>query len=127
MESEPTRPGRTFFIVEDDPLVRAHAAIIFEDLGYPVVACDTAESALTAIEQDPGRALGLFTDVSLAGEASGLLLARRVFARWPWIHILVASGQVLPQEEDLPPMARFIAKPWIAEDVLVALALDEGV
>jgi CheY-like chemotaxis protein len=95
--------------------------MMFDDLGYSVIACDTAEEAFAAIEKTSEAVRALFTDVSLAGSASGLRLARQVSQRWPEIAILVASGRVLPQEEDLPPKALFISKPWVAEDVLAAL------
>jgi two-component system, response regulator PdtaR len=113
--------ARTIVVVEDDPLVRTHAAMMLDDLGYSVIACDTAEEALAVIEKAPDGVKTLFTDVSLAGRASGLRLARQVAQRWPDIGILIASGRVLPQEEDLPPNARFISKPWVAEDVIAIL------
>ena len=125
MKGTPNSAG-TFVIVEDDPFVRAHAAMMFEDLGYRVISCDKAEDALAAIEKVAGEVIALFTDVALAGEISGLRLARLVSSRWPRIHVLVASGRVLPQEEDLPPRAQFIGKPWVAEEVVAALALDHG-
>jgi ActR/RegA family two-component response regulator len=118
--------NRVIVVVEDDPLVRVHAAMMFEEMGFAVRPCDSAEDALSNIETSPSSIYGLFTDVSLAGEASGLRLARQVFSRWPSIRILVASGRTLPQEEDLPPTARFIAKPWVAEDVLAAFGSDTG-
>jgi CheY-like chemotaxis protein len=114
--------ARTIVVVEDDPLVRTHAAMMLDDLGYSVVACDTAEEAFAVIEKAPDGVMALFTDVTLAGTSSGLRLARQVAQRWPEIGILIASGRVLPQEEDLPPKALFISKPWIAEDVIAALA-----
>lgn len=122
MVSTPSSAG-TFVVVEDDPFVRAHAAMMFEDLGYSVISCDKAEDALSAIERCAGDVSALFTDVSLAGETSGLRLARLVSVRWPRINVLVASGRVLPQEEDLPPRAQFIGKPWVAEEVIAALAV----
>ena len=113
--------SRTIVIVEDNALVRTHAEMLFDDLGYSVIACDTAEEALAAIENAHSGAMTLFTDVMLAGGSSGLHLARQVSQRWPEIRIFIASGTVLPQEEDLPPNALFISKPWIAEDVVAAL------
>jgi CheY-like chemotaxis protein len=113
---------RAIVVVEDDPLVRTHTAMMLDDLGYSVIACDTAEEALAVIEKAPGGVMTLFTDVTLAGTASGLRLARQVAQRWPEIGILIASGKVLPQEEDLPPRALFISKPWVAEDVIAVLA-----
>jgi len=113
--------GPRILIVEDDDLVRTHAAMTFEELGYAVLSSDSAEAALALLESQGRTVTALFTDISLAGEASGLKLAREVHARWPDMRILVASGRALPQEEDLPPQARFIAKPWLVEDVVAAL------
>lgn len=56
--------GETVLVVEDDPLVRAHALDAPEELGYVAVEAEDAIEALTVSESHPEVAV-LFTDLVL--------------------------------------------------------------
>lgn len=61
----------------------------------------------------------VFTDLWLAGQLDGIDLADSIAARWPWIKVVVTSGNPGPRLSDLPPTAEFMPKPWRALDVLI--------
>ena len=74
-----------------------------------------AENALTALDickSRPEAVDVLFTDIRMPGPMDGLELAHRVRERWPWIAIIVASGNVFVGRDQLPDGARFLPKPY---------------
>jgi DNA-binding NtrC family response regulator len=122
MITSDARPGQTVVIVEDEPIIRLQAEILIEELGLPVASYERADEALNFIAADVSRIGTVFTDICLPGTLDGLALADQVFARWPWIQIIIVSGTADPDEDDLPPNARFLAKPWRPLDVIAALS-----
>ncbi len=52
------------------------------------------------------------TDIHMPGSLDGLQLARHVHARWPGIKLLIASGRVRPDPEEIPDSGHFVAKPY---------------
>ena len=60
---------------------------------------------------------GVVTDVNLAGEMSGLELARHASSHRPWRHLLLASGVAQPAADAIPPNATFIQRPWRAKQL----------
>jgi DNA-binding LytR/AlgR family response regulator len=54
----------------------------------------------------------LFTDVQMPGSMDGVALARYVRERWPSIVVVVASGNLSVNTEELPPGTRFLPKPY---------------
>ena len=109
-------PARVVLLVQDEPIVRELGVSALEGAGYGVIVAETAAEALRALE---GGALVhlVFTDIQTPGEFDGLELARRVSDRWPAIHLLLSSGRALSDRE-LPARGRFLAKPYLAADVL---------
>jgi CheY-like chemotaxis protein len=103
----------TVLVVEDDPLVRATALALLETQGYAVIEAPTAEVALQVLGAQAGISL-LFTDVHFPGLHSGVSLASQVHQRWPEVALLVTSGRRPVSLAELPPGARFIAKPYRA-------------
>src|SRR3712207_5427850 len=81
-------------VVEDEPLIRMHAAILLEDEGFEVIEAATARAALAILEKRDGDAAALFTDVDMPGDMNGLELAGIVYSRWPHIALVVTSGVV---------------------------------
>ena len=82
-------------IVEDEPLVAFDNETMLADLGYEVVA--TLDSFDAAIDQLANEQVDLvLTDFRLAGERTGLDLARAAKGRG--VPILFATGHALPPE-----------------------------
>ncbi|WP_032702938.1 response regulator [Pseudomonas syringae] len=100
----------TVLLVEDDHILRLLAVDALSMLDTYVIACCSADEALTVLEDS--KAIGLvFTDIRMPGRLDGLQLAALVAERWPHLSILVTSGNRLAGDA-LPPQALFLAKPW---------------
>lgn len=103
-------------VVEDEFSQRELVSVLLEECGMNVIQCDTAEEALDLLEQLSGAVGMIFTDVNLAGNVDGVELAHVAAKHYPHIHLTVTSGKDLPRP--LPKGATFLAKPWVALDVL---------
>ena len=86
---EPLAPRRRILLVEDNLPVRETTVEFIDELGYDVVAVETAEAALAVLEAD--RFDIVFTDISLPG-MSGLELLKRVREARPEQRFVIASG-----------------------------------
>ena len=101
-------------MVEDDALQRTSLSDLLEDEHVEVLQCASAEAAELLLDRY-GEAISLLlTDVNLAGQMTGIELARRAKARLPKLRIVVMSG--LPS--DVPSDLHFIRKPFQPLDVL---------
>jgi CheY-like chemotaxis protein len=98
-------------IVEDDALIRLSGVGIFVDAGFRMIEAVNGDEALACLEANSDVRV-LFTDVDMPGAIDGLALARQVHRRWPYVGIIVASGQSAPQAHELPAGARFHRKPY---------------
>jgi signal transduction histidine kinase/CheY-like chemotaxis protein len=78
-------------LVEDDAEVAQATAELLQDIGYRPVAAHDADSALSALEQDPTIALVL-SDIVMPGRMNGLELARTLRQRRPELPVLLATG-----------------------------------
>lgn len=107
-------------VVEDDPIQRIDAVLLFEEAGLDVVEMETADDALLYLFERSHDLAAIFTDVQFPGEADGFDLAGTVAAHWPHIAVLVTSGRARPPG-DLPASVRFVEKPWRPLDVLTAM------
>ena len=88
-------------VVDDDALLRMHAAGLLEDNGFGVVEAENADAALKLLEtRDDVRML--FTDIQMPGSCDGMDLARQVHARWPSILLVITSGHIKPAEAENP-------------------------
>jgi FixJ family two-component response regulator len=108
-------------VVEDEPLVRFEAEILFEEAGLAVASFQTADHALEHMEAHAPEIAVLFTDVHLPGKVNGLDLANLVANSWHWIEVLVTSGETVGNDARLPPKARFFPKPWNAGEIVTAV------
>jgi DNA-binding NtrC family response regulator len=104
-------------VVEDDAAVRDLATAVLEETDLGVIACESAEDALSVLERDDVTVALLFADVRLPGKMDGVSLARAVGRRWPDVRVVVTSGAL--RDIALPDRAVFMQKPWRALDVLV--------
>src|SRR5829696_369323 len=106
--------ARIALVVEDDPDVRSLAAALIEETELDVVEKDSAEAALAYLKAHAGEVALLFADIRLR-RMDGLELARIVKRDWPWIRVLVTSGN----GGELPRGTRLMPNPWRAIDVLI--------
>jgi CheY-like chemotaxis protein len=98
-------------IVEDELLIRLHAAEIIEKAGFDVIEAANADEAIAILEVRSDIAV-LFTDIQMPGSMDGLKLAAAVRGRWPPIQIVATSGFVHVRPDDLPEGGRFLSKPY---------------
>jgi DNA-binding NtrC family response regulator len=112
-------------VVEDEPAVRALAAMLFAEAGFDVADVETAEAAVGFMERKGGEVALIFTDIRLAGLMDGIDLARVVAKLWPATKLVVTSGFGETQLERLPKAATYMPKPWRALDVLTAADMTD--
>ena len=98
-------------VVEDDPLLRLHAADIIEEAAFEVIEASNGDEAIAILEARPDITV-LFTDIQMPGSMNGLKLAAAVKGRWPPIKIVATSGLVDVRPDDLPEGGRFLSKPY---------------
>lgn len=116
-------PRITALVVEDETVIRMETADLLIDAGFEVLEAWNGATALRQLERRPEIGL-VVTDVHMPGTLDGFGLSRLVAERWPAIGLVVVSGVAKPGPDDLPPGARFIAKPFSARTVLdTAIAL----
>ena len=111
-------------VVEDDPMQREMICVLLEESDYAVIQCESAEAAELVLDKHSSSLALMITDVSLAGQMSGVELARIATARNPGLDVIVTSGRALA--EPLPEGARFWSKPWAPLDILRAAELAQA-
>ena len=108
-------------IVEDEFLVRDYATALLEVLGFPIADFSSGDAALDYLDRHASEVFVLFTDIRMPGAIDGVELARRVRANWPWIKIMISSGQVEPGDVTLPKDVQFFPKPWVPLELINAM------
>jgi CheY-like chemotaxis protein len=112
-------------VVEDDELIRMHAADMVRDLGFETIEAANADDALVLLERC-SDITAVFTDVQMPGSMDGLHLVAVVRDRWPPIALLVTSGQATPPDTALPRGARFVSKPYLSYQLKAHLSALTG-
>lgn len=107
-------------VVEDDTLLRMHAAEMIEEAGFSVLEAANADEAIKLLETRLDIAV-MFTDIDMPGSMNGLKLAHAVANRWPPIRIVTTSGHFQMRDGDLPTGGLFIAKPYLSHQILSTL------
>lgn len=98
-------------IVEDDPIVRDYATLVFaDDVGCRTFAVASADAAIQALDRHP-EITTAFIDVLLAGNMNGIALAAALNISYPHIRVILTSGSRPAGIEGFD----FIAKPWDVE------------
>jgi two-component system, response regulator PdtaR len=69
-------------IVEEEFLIRMHAAQMITEAGYDVVEAKNADDAIVILETRRDIRV-VFTDLQIPGSMDGLKLAHAVRHRWP--------------------------------------------
>jgi DNA-binding NtrC family response regulator len=106
-------------IVEDDPDVRALAAVLLEETPLDVVEVESAEAALDYLQERGGEVAMMFADVRLPGPMDGVQLAKAACTLWPTVRVVLTSGDPTAASNNLPDCVTFMPKPWRGLDVLV--------
>lgn len=102
-------------LVEDEPVIRGNTHALLNQLGHSVIAADSAETALEALETQPIDVL--ITDVGLPGR-SGVELAREIQTLYPAVGIVYATGQDNPAGVE---GAVLLQKPYGIKSIIAAL------
>ncbi len=110
MEPTDNSPSRVL-IVEDEPLIRMSVVGMVEDTGRQTVEAANADDAIRVLTHRSDIGL-LFADVEMPGSMNGYELAHIVHERWPDIAIVITSGRMAPDADELPEGGRFIGKPY---------------
>ena len=123
MKTAPESP-LAILVVEDEFLIRLAAVAILEQAGFEVLPAGSAEEALPLV---PARAdiAVLFTDINMPGRMSGLDLAFDMRRRWPAIGLLLTSSS-RPSDLKMLGGARFLAKPYLAEELVAGVKALTG-
>jgi CheY-like chemotaxis protein len=98
-------------IVEDEYLLRMHAADMISEAGFDVVEAGNADQAIAILEARPEIHV-VFTDIQMPGSMDGLKLTRFVRGRWPPIKIIATSATHVFLQGDLPEGGVFLLKPY---------------
>ena len=115
MRNEFLLGGRScVLVVEDDPAIRLLAVDILSDAGFETKEAGDAAQALEVLNNSEHKIDVLFTDLRMPG-MTGLELALVAKRKHPQLRVIVTSGDY---EKELPPGAKFLAKPWCASDLL---------
>lgn len=108
-------------VVEDDPVILLGALDLVRAAGYEGVAAGSADAAIAILEARADIRL-VFTDVEMPGSIDGVKLAHYIRDRWPPIHLIVASGKDILEENRLPPGSRFFSKPYDERTIIAEIA-----
>lgn len=122
---DPSLAGSLVLVVEDDALLRMHAAEVIEEAGFTVLEAEGADEAIRLLESRTDIQI-IFTDIDMPGSMNGLKLAHAVANRWPPIRIVATSGHFHVRDGDLPAGGRFIAKPYRSNEIISALCELNG-
>lgn len=111
MESTVRSRVTVVLVVEDEPLIRMSAMMLFQGLGYRTFEAANADEAIALLETHAEITI-VFTDVQMEGSMDGIALTHYAAGRWPPLRFIIVSGGVTPRLDELPVGAVFLAKPY---------------
>ncbi|SDR64211.1 Response regulator receiver domain-containing protein [Rhizobiales bacterium GAS113] len=107
--------NRTICVVKDDPFLRLESVCLLEEAGFPVAGFASSERALAYVDHHAEEICLVVAELSYPSELTGLQLARRVAAKWPWIKVAAVSDSESCQiSENVIVMTR----PWLPTELL---------
>jgi two-component system, response regulator PdtaR len=112
-------------VVEDDSLIRMQTVAVIEEASYNVIEASNADEAIAILEMRRDIRI-VVTDIEMPGSMDGLKLARAIRNRWPPIDLIVTSGRYHVGIDDLPPRAKFMAKPYTSDGLGAVLKTMHG-
>jgi two-component system, response regulator PdtaR len=107
-------------VVEDHAIIRMGAMDLVIAAGFDALEAKDAEEAIRILESRPDVHL-VFTDVNMPGSMDGIKLAHYIADRWPPVKLIVASGETVIEESQLPVGARFFHKPYDESSIVEAM------
>lgn len=108
-------------VVEDSALIRMSAVALVLFAGSKALEARDAYEAIRILEARADIDL-VFTDVQMPGTIDGIKLAHYIRDRWPPVKLIVASGNAIIEESNLPAGSRFFAKPYENHAIADAMA-----
>ncbi|MGQ3215382.1 response regulator [Shinella sp.] len=108
-------------VVEDSALIRMSAVDLVLSAGYEALEARDADEAIRILESRADIDL-VFTDIQMPGTMDGIKLAHYIRDRWPPVKLIVASGNAIIKESNLPTGSRFFAKPYQDHAIADAMA-----
>ena len=116
-------------VVDDIPLIRMGVVDLFVRSGFEALEAENADGAIRILEARRDIHL-VFTDVGMPGTMDGIKLAHYIRDRWPPVKLIVASGQTIAEESQLPVGVKFFAKPYdegaIIQEIVDMLSEADG-
>ncbi len=107
-------------IVEDDPIIAAHLAMLLESSGYRVVGtADEFETALVIAERERPRVA--LVDVLLMGSIDGITVGRELATRYDTALVFVTANLDMAVKGVDGVRAEFVGKPFSDEEILNGL------
>jgi CheY-like chemotaxis protein len=103
-------------VVEDEALVRDCTVAQLEDAGFCVIEAADAEEAMREFE-DHALVTTVFSDINMPGAFDGLSLVHKIFRLRPDVQLILTSGRGLPIDAEMPVGARFLLKPYHADQL----------
>jgi len=116
-----TKGGELILVVEDEEPVRKLVRVVLQRVGYRVVEAASGLQALEVWNQQGAKVDLLLTDLVMPDGMSGRELAERLRVLRPGLAIVLTSGysaEMAGKNLELLPEARFIQKPFRAEELL---------
>jgi CheY-like chemotaxis protein len=104
-------PKPVVLIADDELLVRVFAVDIAEEAGFSALEAADADEAIRVL-QNRSDVRVVLTDIDLPGYLDGLELAQAIRHRWPPIQVVVTSGRMRPDADELPERSHFVPKPY---------------
>lgn len=111
---------RKVLVVEDEVLIRLTLVDALHAADFDVVEAGSADEAMNIINEQTIHLL--FTDIQLPGTLTGVDLAHAMAKRFPETGIIVASGRLTPNGDELPSGAEFFSKPYSFDAIIARLS-----
>ncbi|THH35281.1 response regulator [Aliishimia ponticola] len=123
LREAPSVSGGLVLLVEDDADLRSGTREMLTSLGHAVIEATSVEEAASLLEAVPDIAL-ILSDLKLAGEATGVDLARSTAVTGPVMILMTSLPADDPLHQDASTLAPVLQKPFSAQDLADLLALD---
>jgi CheY-like chemotaxis protein len=121
MEDQTNTPA-IVLLVQDEAILRMFVSdALREEGGFRVIEAANADEALTLLEAAGDNVQALITDVEMPGSMDGFTFTRVVRKAWPHIGLVVVSGRMKPQRDEVPEGSVFLAKPFAIPDLMNAV------
>jgi len=112
--------SRSILVVEDYAIIRMGIVDLLSEAGFDVLEAESAEEAIGILEARADIRL-VFTDIKMPGSMDGLKLSHYIRGRWPPVKLVLSSGNIIVDEDQLPEGAQFFAKPYDGAHVVQAI------